>query len=254
MKLIDAMPLAVFNLDAVSAHIISDGFFDRELLESLADELLNLNTQLHTTMLIDIGANIGNHSVYLSRYFNRVVAFEPHPRTYKLLEANAILSSNIECRNLALGSSRSTLNITTNPYNMGRNKISSSNNNSNAIEVHTLDEFFEYFKDPIGLIKIDVEGYEVEVLKGSKKVLKLLSPPIVLEVLQSEISKGRAESIDFLRKNGYNTFKIIKPKNNKNLISKYFGKHKDIPYNKSNLIDPENLPCKEIPMLLALKL
>jgi FkbM family methyltransferase len=68
-----------------------------------------IDTQSGT--MIDIGANVGNHSVFLSKFFRQIIAFEPHPRNFLLLQANGMLTENILPINTALGSSTGSANL-----------------------------------------------------------------------------------------------------------------------------------------------
>ena len=60
--------------------------------------------------------------------------------------------------------------------------------------------------DKIDLIKIDVEGHELNVLKGMEKTLKKFSPIIVFESQKKEIINGSSKVIDFLKSKKYNKF------------------------------------------------
>lgn len=248
--------MAVFNLDAVSAHIISNGYFDLKHLKALMSELASHNFNLNEKYFIDVGANIGNHSVYLADYFETVIAFEPHPRTFKLLEANALLKSNIRCRNTALGAEQTKLCISTDLLNMGRNKLANKNSNGgNEVNVVKLDDCLETIGNSIGLIKIDVEGHEAAVLHGGSRLLKTYHPPVVIEILRDEIRNGSSESFEVLKNLGYNQFKIF---NDGSLQKSILGKlmfNLGFSHRADNVFKPidTTLPDVEIPMLLAMK-
>lgn len=253
----DALPLAIFNLDAVSGHIIANGFFDRKALESLVVQLEVEGICVRKKIFLDIGANIGNHSVFLADYFDSVVAFEPHPRTFKLLQANAFLKSNIVCKNMALGSVKTKMHISTNFQNMGRNRVTTTANlNSFEIDVVRIDDVIKEFRQSeIGLVKIDVEGFEVEVLRGGEEFFKKFSPPTILEILPDEIFDGTSQGLELLRSFGYNKFSIFEELPNKttlvSALSSPFASLRD----RTSGFYPigSKLPNKEIPMLLALK-
>lgn len=69
--------------DAICREILLDGYYERDLLAGMCK--LAGNKQ---GTCLDIGANIGNHSVYFSGHFAKVVAFEAHPRNVGILRAN----------------------------------------------------------------------------------------------------------------------------------------------------------------------
>ena len=89
-------PLALFNYDLIGRHIVCDGFYELALLECLENHVFpKLKTR---SICLDIGANVGNHSAFFSPIFDRVIAFEPNLRAFKLLEANAMLFENVAPR------------------------------------------------------------------------------------------------------------------------------------------------------------
>ena len=74
-----------------------------------------------------------------------------------------------------------------------------------------LDDIINKQSD-VGLIKIDVEGHELQVLQGAVGILRKQRPFVMIEVLADEISKGQAPSLNFLKENGYTKFISIEPK------------------------------------------
>lgn len=79
------------------------GYWEHEELEALSHWLTN-NKAVGGVML-DIGANIGNHSVFLAKHFDAVHAVEPSPRTFNVLTMNASLAPNIQCHQIAASDS-----------------------------------------------------------------------------------------------------------------------------------------------------
>ncbi len=79
--------LVVFSFDYVSTAINIDGIYEIDELEVLFEwlKLLNID-EIFEGSALDIGANIGNHSLYFSDYFSEVLSYEPHPLTYELLK------------------------------------------------------------------------------------------------------------------------------------------------------------------------
>lgn len=121
----------------------------------------------------DVGANAGAYSVFAAARGCRVYAFEPVPHTFRRLEENAELNRpglSINCVNRALGSSSRSLRMT---FELGPgNRIITSDDSAPSVEVSctTLDAFTEEHEAP-DFIKIDVEGHELEVLRGARKTL-----------------------------------------------------------------------------------
>jgi len=114
----------------------------------------------------------------------RIYAFEPQSENYSLLfktiQLNNISSTIIPVKK-ALGSFRGSLRIT---YQESTSFISEIFNTSEGeeVEVITLDEFVEENNLEAGLIKLDVEGYELEVLTGAKETIKKFKPITAISI------------------------------------------------------------------------
>ena len=134
-------------------------------------------------VFLDVGANIGYCSLVASKKYEKVYAFEPIPENWELLvkslKDNDI--QNVEVIKKCVGNSES-LELTAFADNMGgaRNVANTKKQNvshmkvssTRVYEVITLDSFTENIEN-INLMKIDVEGHELQVLKGfSKNITK----------------------------------------------------------------------------------
>jgi FkbM family methyltransferase len=140
-------------------------------------------------IFFDIGANIGWISCVVSGFVGKsgkVYAFEPHPRIYEIFKNNIKINNinNIFTYNIALGSKIYKTKIYDIP-NMNRGSASlisptGIKKDGFKINVTTIDSLIENGQIPIPkLIKIDVEGFELKVLKGAKKLLKNSQAPII---------------------------------------------------------------------------
>jgi FkbM family methyltransferase len=135
--------------------------------------------ELSSGQCLDIGANIGFMSMALLHAGRRVVAFEPQPELFKLLELNC---PNAICMNFALSNIRGV-------GRMPRIRYGSKGNYGGlglglkselgTIDVNmcTLDELG---RSP-GFIKLDVEGHELAVLKGGKDTILKYKPVLYIE-------------------------------------------------------------------------
>ncbi|MFX1569958.1 MAG: FkbM family methyltransferase, partial [Promethearchaeota archaeon] len=175
-------------------------------------------------IFIDIGSNIGMISLAASKYVGNkglVYSFEPEPTIYNHFLRNIKLNSirNIQTFNYALGSKRENLKIY---YHRDfgnatflKYDIYKSTEKETLIE--PLDDVIttKNIKE-IKMIKIDVEGWELEVLLGAKNLLKSKNAPILCLELSSTIilRDGKpSDIIDFiLSSNNYKMYKLIKGK------------------------------------------
>jgi FkbM family methyltransferase len=161
----------------------------------------------NSEVILDIGANIGQTSFNIigtqqKKGLNPVVhAFEPYPQTFKKLETNKTLNSGISVKtyNLGLGRKKGMLHMTQHsPLNSGGFRMTDESDNSISVPVISLDEFVsENQLTKIDFIKIDVEGFEVQVLEGALETLKTFRPILVFEYSLENINaqKGTIENM-----------------------------------------------------------
>lgn len=129
-------------------------------------------------VVVDAGANIGNHALYFAAFLahERIHAFEPIPANYTLLSANVAAFPTVTPWPLALSSARGKLRMADNPGNMGACLVSAEG----TIEVPavTLDSLG--FRD-VTLLKLDVENHEAAVLDGARETIEREHPLILIE-------------------------------------------------------------------------
>lgn len=127
-------------------------------------------------VFFDIGACLGEYSIWLGHKGYTCLAFEPVKESYDMVVKNIELnqlSPKVKAYNYGLGSEHSIANFQINHTNPGASKrVDSANNETLSFEINALDEVFNTFglnqKTKI-LVKIDVEGMEVEMIKGATK-------------------------------------------------------------------------------------
>lgn len=205
--------LVVFAFDHIAHKINLNGIYEREELEILVEWIKLKYPLLLNGTAIDIGANIGNHSVFFSNYFKKVKSFEPNYRTYQVLEVNSKLSHNIETFNFGISDKEQSLILNINKNNIGGSYLSSTSEIKNQIS-HDVVKLFKLDSllnknDNITLIKIDVEGHEVNVLKGAEEIIKESKPLILFELNISAFKNGISDEIEILKKYGYKKFATI---------------------------------------------
>ncbi len=171
---------AVFIGDFVSTRIMLDGIYEGRELDALAREVFQRLPRESTAL--DIGANIGNHTVYFTRHFSRVVAFEPNPMVAALLRVNTAEYGNaINVLQIGLSDAPAKLNFKVNEHNLGASRFTDEVSNS-VIEVDKLDNLVADLKlDDVSFVKIDVEGHEDRVIAGAFEFLSTAQPIIALE-------------------------------------------------------------------------
>jgi FkbM family methyltransferase len=203
----DGLPsLAGFAFDYIAREVSLRGAFEREELAMLAQFLAPLADRFAATVALDIGANIGNHSLFFASHFKTVHSFEPNPRTFGVLSVNAGLVANVSVHNLALGDEPGTLSLTFNSLNVGEASLVQSYQGvsvSNVdVAVGVVDELAGQF-GPVSFVKIDVEGFEPQVLRGTKILLREQHPIVAFEQNRAAFIDGRSEAAELLQEAGY---------------------------------------------------
>jgi FkbM family methyltransferase len=207
--------IAVFAFDYIGNLINIDGVYEIDDLKIFIKWLESLNSkEIFQGFVLDIGANIGNHSLFFSDYFTGIFSYEPNPLIYKLLLFNANLVNNVKCFNIGISSSESNSFLKFNKTNVGGGRIEQIiNNNSNefqhTVNLNTIDNLIEIENISIKLIKIDVEGHEFEALMGAEKTIKNNKPIIIFEQHISEFNEGTTKVIELLKSYGYKYFAQI---------------------------------------------
>jgi FkbM family methyltransferase len=192
----------------------------RELIE-LFHYALNewTDTKFESNLiLLDIGAHIGFFTSYAASYSNNIniIAVEPEGENTKLFEKvheNYINLKKVQLIKKAAWKFNGEIPFHFEKHNTANNAYNSESNY--LIPSITIDSLIENYKESLFLIKIDVQGFEFEVLQGAFKTLKDLKPLLIIEidefVLQSR-NKSGFELISFLESIGYKPWDIAKRK------------------------------------------
>lgn len=147
------------------------------------------------TTFVDVGANMGFLSLIasLTKPGIKVIAFEPNPKNFRIFNENIAANGfkNIHCELLALSDGVGTATLYLNGSDMSASLLpdfqDSFNPATDSIQTQTatLDCYFERLGVPAPLVlKIDVEGHEVAMLRGARRVLGDYAPTVILEVLK----------------------------------------------------------------------
>jgi len=137
-------------------------FTQNKCLNSFISWCQSQNKKFRTAL--DIGAWCGTWSVAMSNYCKNIHAFEPDSTHFECLTRNVGPHVHVDPKMIAVGDNNDTVALTNDDFTQAR-RIAGKGD----IQLHTVDSFD--FKN-VDLIKIDVEGYEMRVLKGAEKTLK----------------------------------------------------------------------------------
>lgn len=197
----------VLENDWSGMDFIGGKLWEPHIVQFLENELLE------TSNFIDVGSNYGYLSVKASKFCNKVFSFEPQSLMYDLskqtISDNSI--NNIEVFNFALGDEEKEIYLSKIDYSgsgihVGEVSIQYSNDVGETVKVVKLDNIFNDFVD---IIKIDVQGYEKFVLKGSEEIIKNNKPILIVEIENHQLGKFNYNSGDlfnFIRDLDYYIF------------------------------------------------
>lgn len=209
--------------DLITNNIKTKGLYEPELT-TLATKILERHK---TGLVLDIGANIGTFCIPLAKRFTEFTfrAFEPQRIISYQLGANVIINGlrNVHIDRLALSHSAWTERLIVPDYsketNIGAFSIDQEVRENEyecatqgwyeEINVEPLDRL--EIEDFIPLIKIDVEGHELDVLCGAEQTIRDNQyPPILFEAWTWKpwFEKKRKETFEFLRDYGYEITEI----------------------------------------------
>lgn len=127
---------------------------------------------------VDVGAHVGLWATQLIKFFDRVNAFEPVREFRECFFANGLIGLDVSMHACALGAAHGYVSMKIPTLNGGLDTGGTHVVSGDDIEMRTLDSFA--FAD-VDLIKIDCEGYELEVLKGARETIERCRPTIIVE-------------------------------------------------------------------------
>ena len=206
--------------DMISNTLINTGQYEHEVVTLCA----TLAAGYENGYIVDIGANMGTVTVPLAKRYPwyKVRSYEPQRRVFYQLAGNVFVNDldNVELRMNALGDRKGIIDIDVPNYKTDTNIGAWSMDNEvrckspegkgggdqEQIHMEMLNDI--YFDQPIRVIKIDVEGMELEVLTGGDRLLAEHNyPPLVYECWQHfDWYQPKAKRLDdFVRGMGYQT-------------------------------------------------
>lgn len=180
--------------DAVQRWHAEGAFFE-------VDELLLIKQHYRGGTFVDVGANVGNHSLYAALFCDaeRIVAFEPDPRSRSILEYNLRLNmvrDRVDLRAVGLADKAGQATISRDvALNLGATRLARSDGGTLTLERGDI----ALAGEKVAFIKIDVEGQEIGVLNGLRGTLGRDRPVIFVEV----DNQNRRPFFELVRKLGY---------------------------------------------------
>ncbi len=180
---LDGHKITVFTNDLIGQKIIKNGLYEKDSLAFINQILARMNQPV----VLDIGANIGNHTLSFANRAGKVFAFEPVPTVFALLAQNVEQNAlqNVEIANIALSNCNEQAQLfMATDGNVG---ASSFDKRTEQVEPVTVtkrvgDEWVRELElEQIDLLKIDVEGHELFVLLGLEQTIRRHRPFIMME-------------------------------------------------------------------------
>lgn len=208
--------------DFIDRHVYIYGGFELATLALMSQLVKATRTSKQGPVTyVDVGANTGQHALFMSRHADRVICFEPFQPVRRRLEERIVSNNlnNVSVYPLALSAQEGmSLYYPPEGHNQGAGTLIlevSDGRPSMPIEVRTDpgDKYFPVQSD-VGpnILKIDVEGSELSVLEGLGKTLQRYRPAVILEL--SEFTQAKAGSLKQLYKLLYSdavAFTICQP-------------------------------------------
>lgn len=194
---------SVFYYGAFAGH-------ELQLLGQLADALRAKGKLVN---FFDIGANIGHHTLFMSRHADRVFSFEPFSEVRSEMSRKLSFAgvTNVTIFPIALGDQNETgsfcppTGANQGTGTLGQNLPDNASSGTISVQVARGDDLFAAnHLPPVSLIKMDVEGYETKALAGLRETLWRDRPPIFLEIQPepgSEKISGQVKVQDLLYPN-----------------------------------------------------
>lgn len=179
----------------IDREIFYFGSYTPEELDflALAAQRLSGNAPL---AYFDVGANVGQHALWMSQRVAQVFAFEPSQRAVAQLQTNIDINGikNLTIFPIALGDRRESANLGSGfPNNSGSRSLlwTAEDSAGETVEVYRGDEVFAERSLPrIDILKLDVEGFESKAIAGMRERLLKDRPVIMMELIGDETSKG----------------------------------------------------------------
>jgi FkbM family methyltransferase len=210
--LVDATPIYINSDDCGGpSNLLNGGRYEEQNLEVL------LSFVKENTVFLDVGANLGFFTLQVGRrvlHSGRVYAFEPHPKLLKLLRWNVHLNGlmgTVTCFPFGLSDQNSAAKFSYPIGHLGGGAVGDLSDNA---DYDTVDSELRRLDDVLGsdfscdLVKIDVEGHELNVLNGMRRIVAN-SPEIKILFEKLSPNVGTEEAFEeYFRGSGFDLYQV----------------------------------------------
>jgi len=170
------------------------------------------------SLVVDVGSNIGVHTKLFSKLvgkFGEVHSFEPDRLNFFRLQQNVGNSDNVTLNSSAVGEQTGVTNLFLSAdLNVDHRTFDAGDGRSSVeVPIVSLDNYFSS-RTKVNFIKIDVQGHELAVLKGARRVLKdNYEIQVLLEFWPYGMQQGAvtpSEIFDFFEEQGFDVYRVSK--------------------------------------------
>lgn len=175
-----------------SIEIYNDNYEEQKELDFLKTQIQN------NDICVDIGANIGIYTLLFAKYSKQVISFEPISSLTDILDLTLKINNinNVMLYNFVCGNETKLVNF----VEEFQKQISYVSNNNEQKSYKPMIKVDDLNLHKIDILKIDTEGYELEILKGMQQTLKRTSPRLImLEVIEEFLNKYDTCSDDLIK-------------------------------------------------------
>ncbi|HJM69702.1 MAG TPA: FkbM family methyltransferase [Candidatus Marinimicrobia bacterium] len=213
------------SISFTTADDYSNGWFyprytDGKVHEKPVTESILIDLKNHSCF-VDVGANLGWYTCVAAKHLDQgvVYSFEMDNLNFEILKKNISLNqcSNVNAFHRAVSQKNGEMKYVReferpSPNFKLNQKLTDSHSQEVTVKSISLDSFFEEEGIPPEIIKIDVEGAEMDVLKGMKTILKNQRPKLYLEVHPSNLvehfNSSALEVLNYLKEIDYTLYEI----------------------------------------------
>lgn len=171
------------------------------ILASLIPSLLREENMVPEGMIFDVGAQHGEQGAHyaVTSPGRQVLAMDPSPRNVKGIQQEFGNLPNFRVEQGGVGKEVGTMKPRDKSFAM---------NMEEEFKIFTLDSLFFDKQERLGLLHLDVEGLELDVLKGGLQTIRLYKPIMTTEVRVHQDPKYTVELLNLLDKEGYDSYVI----------------------------------------------